>query len=99
MYNLTLINSTGLVTLTQTVNSELMFGMWGNMMLLTIFVICFMSFNRFANDTKRPLAYSFTIIAILSLLLTGLNLVNDYVVLFSWTMAGLFTMLVFMTSD
>lgn len=89
VYNLSLINGTGIVSLTQTVNQELMFGWFGPMLLLTIFLITFISMVQFSQDARRSFSYASTITAIMSLPVSTLQLASEVWVFGTWIMAAI----------
>ena len=80
-YNLTgMANTTGMLGITQSINSELMFNFFGIMMLLIIYVILILTFvHRTEDGHKSLLAASFICFG-LSIMLRGLQLVPDIVV-------------------
>lgn len=82
-FNLTLgQNITGIIELMQGVNITLMNSMFGLLLMITIGVILFISFNTITNSFgKSILATSFLLLPI-ALMLRGISLIND-VMLFS----------------
>lgn len=94
-YNLTLINSTGLLTLTQTVNDNLMFGMFGIMALLSLFVIFMISFYQKTEHGPTSFIYASIICAILSVPMRALSLINELTILIMWTLAALSLLIYF----
>ena len=80
-YNLSgMANSSGIVDLMQTVNSELMFGLMGVMILLTLFFITFMAFYSSSGEAGKSLAASSVICFGLSMLLIILDMISEFVV-------------------
>lgn len=79
VYNLTNIstNTTGLLSLTQSVNDTLMFGWLGSLFLIGISVVLFTSFLFSTNDVKRSVAATCFISFGLALFLRALSLVPD----------------------
>ena len=80
-YNLSKLgNSSGIVDLMQTVNSELMFDFYGIGLILSIFLITFFAFHRSTggNATKAMAGASFISFGI-CLLLTILDLIPNFV--------------------
>lgn len=77
-YNLTLTggNTTGIVSLVQSVNTNLMFNLFGTMLLLTIFVILLLGFvvSNGGSGVKALLPSSF-ITTMISLIFMGLKLI------------------------
>jgi len=95
-YNLSLINGSGLVPLVQTVNERLMFGWYGSLILLALFVILFFAFVRNTGDAKRSFSWSATVVALLSLPLRALGLVNDYTVFITWIIVAVSVFFLFL---
>lgn len=89
LYNLSLINGTGMVPLLQTVNERLMFGYFGILFLIAFFLITFMSFQRANNDAIRAFSWSATMTAIMTLPLRALPLINDYTLYATWILAAI----------
>lgn len=98
-YNLTLVNGTGILAITQTVNSELTFGFFGIMLLVAISLIGFLSFYRFTNDGIRSMNYALFIGAVSSLPLRALSLVNDLSVFITWILLGIMVFLLYVTEN
>lgn len=92
-YNLSIIsnNSTGIVGLMQTVNSELLFGTLGAMILLTILVISMMAFYSSSGNVIKSISASLYLCFSISLILFLLGLVNELVVFGAIILAGLST--------
>ena len=77
-HNLTLMgNSSGIVELTQLVNDNLMHGMFGVFLLVTIFAITFMSFMASTGHAGKAYIGSSFIIFIISLFLWVLGFIPD----------------------
>jgi len=77
-YNLSIVaNQTGLVPILQKVNSELMFNWFGNMILIAIAAMAFMSFFHITNDPKRSIASATFITFVSSIFLRAMELVPD----------------------
>lgn len=81
-YNLTgMGNSTGIVDLMQTVNTELMFSFFGIGILVVLFLITFFAFLKSSDgDATRALAGSCFICFGMSLLLRILELIPPFAV-------------------
>ncbi len=80
-YNLTRMgNATGIVGLTQLVNTELMDGFFGLGILITVFMISMGAFIVSTGHSGKAFAASSFIILTLSLLLMALGLVENFVV-------------------
>ena len=80
-YNLTAMgNSSGIVSLIQTVNSELMFDFYGIGVMLAIFIITFFAFLKSTGgDATKSLAGASFIIFGLSTLFVLLDLLPAYI--------------------
>ena len=77
-YNLTSMgNTTGIVQLTQLVNTELMDGYFGTGILITVFIITMGAFIVATGHAGKAFAASSFIIFALSLLLRALDLIKD----------------------
>ena len=89
-YNLTNMgNSSGIVSLIQTVNSELMFDFFGIGLLLTIFIITFLSFLvATGNNASKALAGAAFISFAISILLLLLDLIPNYAMYITLIMAA-----------
>ena len=99
-YNLTLINSTGLVTLNQTVNYTLMFGWYGTLIAMTIWAIIFFSINHNDPDSpKKNLAMSTFMAFILCLPLRALSLIPQRVVLLFFIASAVLTFWYFISES
>ena len=82
-YNLTagFGNTTGIVGLTQSVNSVLMNGYLGVMILASIFIVSYMGFIKSTGgDSKTSFTSSSFLVFVFSLMLRALTLVNDWTV-------------------
>lgn len=79
VYNLTALgqNSTNAVGFIQTVNTQLMFGWLGILILLSITVIALLAFMRLGEDTNRAVAASAFIAFGLSIFLKMMNLIPN----------------------
>lgn len=78
-YNLTAIghNTTGIFTFIQSVDNILMFGWFGTLTLLAIFIILVSSFYYTTGDIRKAFMASGLICTILSILLKALGLISD----------------------
>lgn len=81
-YNLTqvTVNGTGLLEFTQGVNTELMFGLLGTLLLLMIGSVFLIVFYKSTEDIKKSISATTIILFVLSLLLRIVGLVPDMVV-------------------
>ena len=76
VYNITYIgNSTSFLVFIQRVNSHIMQGWLGTLILIAVFGITFMSFVTKTEDPKRSICASAFVCMVLSLLMMTLNLV------------------------
>ena len=83
-HNLTLMgNASGYVELTQLVNTNLMDGFFGDLMLITIFAISFMALVSVTGNSLKAFATSSFITFIMSIFLRGINLVQDQMIYIS----------------
>jgi len=94
-YNLSMVNGSGLVPLIQTVNTELMFGWFGNLFLLTFFVILFLAFSRSSGNPSGSFSWAATICALIALPLRALSIVNDMAVFITWIILAISIFLLF----
>lgn len=99
MYNLSNINGTGIVPFISSVNTQLMGGMYGILMLLVIGVILFMAYVHFTNDPRSGLGLSSLITAVFSVFFLIFEWIDVKVVLVAWVVAAIFAALSFFTSD
>ena len=81
-YNLTALaqNSTSMLGMTQAVNTVLLGGWLGVLVLVMVFSILFLSFYFSNGDVNRAIAASGTICFIFSLLLVAMGLLDNMVV-------------------
>ena len=79
-YNLTqMANSSGIVELMQTVNSELMFNTFGIMILITIWLVSFMAFySASGSNAPKALAGASVISFGISMMLIILDMRPEY---------------------
>lgn len=95
-YNLTLVaNSSGIVPLLQNVNTELMRGYFGILILLSLWVITFMAFIVSTNgDGMKSTAASSFFVFIAAVLLRGLGIVPDIALLITIVLTALSVFLI-----
>ena len=82
MYNLTTVgmnSSTGILGFMQGINSELMQGYLGTIMLLIVAVIVLISFITTTGDTKKSLAATGFILMTCAILLRAIDLVPNII--------------------
>lgn len=70
-------HTTGILSLTQNVNDQLMFGWLGTLFLIGITIIIFTSFIFSTNDVKKSVAATSFLSFALALFLRAVNLVPD----------------------
>lgn len=85
-YNLTAINASGVLPLMQTVRTNY-FSPLGDVIILMIFFISFISFNHYNNNPKLNFMFSSSAIALFSLFLSIFGLISDITPYLCW---GLF---------
>jgi len=98
-YNLTLINGTGVVPFLQTVNEELMFGWYGNLGLIALFLILYMGFQAYTNNFKKSIGIASLLVAIASVMFHSMSFVPAGTVLLCWVLAALIAGISFITPE
>lgn len=94
-HNLSFVeNMTGIVSLTQGVNTNLLNGYYGVLILGVVFLISAYVFIRETNDPGKAFMFSSFVVFALSVLLRVISLVPDVVVYGSLALLGLFIALV-----
>ena len=88
-YNLTEVNAKNILTLTQSINELFMENDLGNIILVVIFAISYLSFTLFNDDPKMNLTVSLFAISIFSILFRLVDIVPDITPFFCW---GLFAL-------
>lgn len=97
-YNLTSINATNPLSMAQSLNVQgWMNGQIGNLILMAVFFISFISFMHFNNNPKLNMMSSCFAIAILSVILRLLSLVPDFTPFFCWGLFAVSGMIVIFT--
>jgi hypothetical protein len=78
-YNLSGIgeNTTGMLSFTQGVNNNLMFGFLGILLLVVISVICYIAFLASTDDAGKSFAATAFIATMLSILLRAVDLIPN----------------------
>lgn len=99
VYNLSLINGSGVVPLVTTVSNELMFGWYGNMALITLFVIFIMGFISYTNNFKKSVGISSLLTAVFSVMFHSLGFVPEVTVLVCWVIAAVVAGVTFLVPD
>lgn len=99
VYNLTLINGSGVLPFVQTVNTNLMEGWFGTLMIIALFAIVFMSINGRIQEPGRSFSLAALICAVISLPLLTLNLVTIITVWVAWGLAVLSMGFIFFTKE
>lgn len=78
VYNLSLVsNQSGMVEIIQQVNTEIMFSMYGNIILITLGVILIMGFMARTGDIKQSFAVAAYILFVSAMFFRGLELIKD----------------------
>ena len=96
LYNLSLVsNNTGIVPIMQSVNTELMFGWFGNMFLLTLGAILFMAFFHSTGEPNKSLAATAYILFVSASFMRVLELVGTDVVLLTFIISAVSTAFLF----
>lgn len=88
-YNMTQINGTSVLKLTQTVNTVLFNGLIGYFIILLMFVITYRAAVTFNNNPKISILYSSFFIAVISVFLKLLSLANDITVFICWALLAI----------
>lgn len=96
VYNLTAIaNSSGIVSLFQLVNDELMRGQFGIMILISVWIISFMSFVVVTGgDGIKAMATSSFLSFIICIFLRSMKIVPDLAILITLVMTALFIVMI-----
>lgn len=88
-YNLTMVaNNSGPVSFLQSVNSEIMLGMYGVLILFVLGTIMFISFIAATNNVNKSFAATSFILFGLSVILKALLLVPDLALFVTLIMAA-----------
>jgi len=90
MYNLTAVsnNASNIVGLFQGVNTELMNGALGILILLSICAVIFISIYKYSEDSLKATAATCIIAFVLALLLRAMDLVPDLAVFITLVLAA-----------
>lgn len=89
-YNITVVgNSSGFLEVVQNLNTELMFGWFGVLMLIAIGGILFIAFVTTTNSTRKSFAATAFICFALSIILRAVELVPDKALLFTLIFAAI----------
>ena len=90
VYNMTSIsqNTTGLVTLAQGVNNELMGGALGILLLIGLTAVVIITFFQTTNDPNKSIAAGGFIALTFSLFLRAVDLIPDLALLITLTIAA-----------
>jgi len=99
VYNMSLINGSGIVPIMQTVNDNLTYGWYGNMALITITIILFMGFFKQSGNAQKAMAFSSLFLGLFSIMFRTMGLVPDETVVISWAIAGIIIAISFMFAD
>lgn len=91
-YNLSLVaNNSGIVSIMQKTNTELMFGWYGNMILITLGTILFMAFFHSTGEANKSMAATGYILFASAAFMRVLDLVGDYAVFITLIIAAIAT--------
>lgn len=82
-YNLTLVNASNVLVMTQSIKDQY-FTPLGDMILLLIFFVTFISFTHYNNNPKINFVASSFIISMLSLIFAVLGLVYNWTPYLCW---------------
>jgi len=96
-YNLTAVNASGILPITQSVNELYMFFQLGNIILMVIFFIPFISFTLYNKNPKLNMMFASFGVAIFSIFFRIFNLVPDYTPFFWWALFAVSIMTVTFT--
>ncbi len=96
-YNLTAVDATNALTFTQDINTGFMQNDLGNLILIVIFFVSFISFSYYQDDTKLNLTAASSIIAILSIPLRLLSLTPDFTPFLCWGIFALNLVIFFLS--
>lgn len=98
-YNLSLINGSGIAPMLQTVNDELMFGWYGVLGLITLFILFYMGFVAKTNNARKSLAFSSLFTALSSVLFRTIEIINDTTLLITWILVAFLIALSYMSKE
>ncbi len=98
-YNLSLVNGSGVVQFVQTVNDQLMFGWYGKLTLITLFIIFYIGFLKTTNNSKKAFGMSALFVALFSVMFRTMRLIADSDLLIAWIIAAIVMALSFLTPD
>lgn len=83
-YNLTAVDATNILTFAQSINESFMFNQLGNLLLVVIFFISFISLNLYYNDPKFNLAVASFVVAVFSVMFFIFNFVPGATPFICW---------------
>lgn len=98
-YNFSNINGSGLLKLTTTVNTELFAGMYGNLFLITVFVIAISAFYANTSSVKRSFGAASLIVFMLSSFFRIINLIPDITFYVCLVLLAVSTILLFILKE
>jgi len=93
-YNVTAVNASNVLTFTQSINNIFMFNQLGNLFLIAIWFISFMTFNFFNNNPKLNMMYASFPVAFFSIILSLVDLVPDFTPYLCWGIFAISIMIV-----
>lgn len=88
-YNLTDVDATNILTLTQSINELFMENDLGNILLIVIFAVSYLSFTLFNDNPKMNITVSLFAISLFSILFRLVSIVPDITPFICW---GLFAL-------
>lgn len=83
-YNLTAVNASNVLVLTQSVDNLFMYHQLGNLILMVLFFISFLSMLYFNNNPKINIVASSFLVAIMSIAFNILGLAHSSTVFVCW---------------
>lgn len=96
-YNLTAVDATNMLTFTQDINTGFMQNDLGDIMLIIIFFITYISFSLYSDNTKVNMTAAASIIAVLSIPMRLLSLVPDFTPFLCWGLFALNLVILFLS--
>lgn len=96
-FNITDIDATGILPVAQGINEIFMFNQLGNILLIVIFFISYISFMSFNNNPKLNLMFSSFGIAIFSIFFRIFGIVPDFTPFFCIGLFAVTTLIVIFT--
>lgn len=88
-YNLTSVDASNVLTLTQTIDQVFLYNTFGIMLLVGVFTVAMISFSMRSEDTKFNFMVSLLLISILSVFLNVVNLIQGYTIYVCWVLTAI----------